>query len=440
MKYNINIFISILLFLFAMQVNAQRVLTKREALQIALENNFGVKVANNNVEIAKNNSSIYNSRFLPTVSTNAGANYNNSNQEIERQDGTITNVNGAETKIYNASVNLNYTIFDGLGRKYNYKQLKETYNLTELQARETIENTYLQLFNVYFEIARLYDNTENLRQTLAISNQRLKRANYQYDYGQSTKLELLNAEVDVNNDSINLIDTKQQYRNAKRDLNLVLGMQQDINYVVETEVIFLTLLSFDELLSKSKENNVKLNQNDKNIAISEFNIKVSKAGYLPSLDLTGSYGWNKSENPSTSFLASSKTSGLNAGVNLSWNLFDGGNTKIKLANAKIALENQEILKQQQTKILENTLKNTWEDYQNQLFILQAQEKNVITSQNNFDRTQERHKLGQVTSIEFRQAQINLLNTKTALNNAKYEAKLIELLLLQLSGQILDVRF
>jgi len=335
---------------------------------------------------------------------------------------------------------LNYTLFDGLGRKYNYKQLQETYNLSELQARETIENMYLQLFRVYFQIARLSENTKNLKSTLEISKQRLIRAQYQYDYGQSTKLELLNAEVDVNNDSINLLNSKQLYSNTKRDLNIVLGIQKDINYKVETDVNFITLMSYDELLTKAKENNVILQQNEKNIAISEFNIKANKAGYLPTAGLSGSYGWNKSENPATSFFARSNSTGLNAGINLSWNLFDGGNTKTRVTNAKIALENQEILKEQQLEIVENTLKNTLEEYHTTLFILQAQEQNVITNQNNFDRTEEKYKLGQVTSIEFRQAQINLLNTQTALNNAKYDAKLIELELLQLSGQLLNVAF
>jgi len=435
--------ITALLVLVTIQANAQDILTKKEALQIALENNYGVKIANNNVEIAKNNSSIYNSRFLPTLSTNAGANYSNSNQEIEPQVGEVNKTNGVITNSYNATINLNYTLFDGLNRKYNYKQLKETYNLSELEAREAIENMYLQLFSVYFQIARLSENTNNLQEALEVSKQRLKRAQYQYEYGQSNKLELLNAEVDVNNDSINLINAKQQYSNSKRNLNIILGAQKNIDYSVETDVDFISLMSFDKLLAKAQENNVILQQNEKNIAINEFNIKANKAGYLPTAGLSGSYGWNKSknENPANQFQTLSNSSlGLNAGINLSWNLFDGGNTKTRVANAKIALENQKILKEQQIETIENTLKNTYESYQNALFILQAQEQNVITTQNNFDRTQERYKLGQVTSIEFRQAQINLLNTQTALNNAKYDAKLIELQLLQLSGQLLDVEF
>ena len=429
-----------LLVLVTIQVSAQDVLTKKDAIAIALENNYGVKIANNNVEVAKNNSSIYNTGYLPTVSTSAGANYNNSNQEIERQNGETTKINGAETKSYNASINVNYTLFDGLNRKYNYKQLQETYNLSELEARETIENMYLQLFNNYFQIARLSENTSNLDVTLKISKKRLERANHKYDYGQSTKLELLNAQVDVNNDSINLINSRQQFANSKRNLNIILGTQNGIAYNVETEVNFINLMSFEELSSKAKENNILLKQNEKNIAISKFNIKANKAGYLPKAGLTGSYGWNKSQNPATSFLAQLNSTGLNAGLNLSWNIFDGGATKTRVANAKIALENQEILKEQQLETIDNTIKNTYELYQNTLFILEAQKQNEITTQNNFDRTEERYRLGQVSSIEFRQAQINLLNTQNAVSNAKYDAKLIELELLQLTGDLLNVEF
>jgi outer membrane protein len=437
----IKIILYSLVFLCILPLNAQEVLTKKRAIEIALENNYGVKVANNNVEIAKNNSSIFNTRHLPTLTTRAGVSYNNSNQEIEFQNGEVTNVKGAETENFNASLNLNYTIFDGLGRKYNYEQLKENYNLSELEARATIENMYLQLFTVYFQIARLSENTKNLEEALAVSKDRLKRAQYQYEYGQTNKLELLNAEVDVNNDSINLLNTNQLFANTKRDLGIVLGVQDNsIIYNVETDVNFIALINIEELLVKAKANNVSLIQNEKNIAINELNLKINKSSYLPTIGLTSSYGWNKNINPVTAFSAFSENTGFNAGLNLTWNVFDGGLTKTRVANSIIAIENQKILREQQIITLESQLRNSYDSYQNALFILEAQEQNVRTNQNNFERTQERYILGQVTSIEFRLAQINLLNAKTAYDNAKYDAKLFELNLLQLSGELLNIDF
>jgi outer membrane protein TolC len=440
---------SIIVGLFLLSLNgfAQEILTKERALEITLENNFGIKIAKNNLEIAENNTSIYNSGKLPTATLNSGANYSRNNQSLtftDRDTGNDSEIsgNGVVAKTYNASLGVNYTIFDGFGRKYNVEQLKQTYNLTELQARETIENTYLQLFTTYFQIARLSENTDNLAEALTISKQRLQRAQYQYDYGQSTKLEFLNAQVDVNNDSISLIAAKQQLNNAKRGLNVILGKETATNFTVETNVEYNNMLSFEDLKTKTMQNNSLLKQNEQNIAISEFNVKINKATYLPSLNFNASYGYNRTRNENliNPFGAKLITSdGLNAGLNLTWNIFDGGSTKTRVANAKIALDNQQILLEQQKLNIENNLKNTWENYKNQLFILRAQEQNVQSNQNNFDRTQERFKLGQISSVEFRQAQINLINAKTALNNAKFDAKLIELQLLQLSGDILNVK-
>ncbi|WP_296634909.1 TolC family protein [Polaribacter sp.] len=441
---------SIIVGLLLLSLNgfAQELLTKERALEITLENNFGIKIAKNNLEIAKNNTSIYNSRKLPTLVLNSGANYSRNNQSLtftDRDTGNDSEIsgNGVVAKTYNSSLGVNYTVFDGFGRKYNVEQLKKTYNLTELQARETIENTYLQLFTAYFQIARLTENKNNLKEALIISKQRLQRAQYQYDYGQSTKLEFLNAQVDVNNDSISLIAAKQQLNSAKRGLNVILGSKNDVSFDVETEVEYNKMLNFEELKSKTMQNNALLKQNEQNIAISEFNIKINKANYLPSLNFNTSYGFNRTENENliNPFGAKLITSdGLNAGLNLAWNIFDGGVIKTRVANAKITLDNQQILLDQQKVNIENNLKDTWEKYKNQLFILSAQEQNVQSNQNNFDRTQERFKLGQITSVEFRQAQINLINSKTALNNAIFDVKLIELQLLQLSGDILNVKF
>ncbi len=418
----------------------EKILSKEEALQLALENNYGIQISNNNVEIAKNNKNLLNTGFLPTVTGNAGAIYNIDNTEATFSNGNVTSLEGAESNRYNASINLNYTLFDGLGRRYNYKQLKEQYNLSELQARETIENTVLQLFSVYYNVAKLSQDVVLLKQNLKISQDRLERVNYQFDYGQNTKLAVLNAEVDVNNDSINLLNTKQLLENSKRDLYVVLGKNELPNFNVDTLVSFGLQPTRDELYKKVSVNNVTLKQLDKNILISDFQLKSNKSGYLPSIGLTGTYGWNKNNNNAASFVATSTNTGLSGGINLSWNIFNGGRNRTQVQNAKINLNNQKLQKQQVTLQISRDFNNAWEDYQNKLFVLQTQEKNVQTSTDNFNRTEERFKLGQITSIEFRQAQLNLINAKNAKIGAKYEAKLAELQLMQLSGDLLNSSF
>ena len=419
-------------------------LTKQEAIRLTLENNFGIVVATNNIEIAENNKSVLNSGYLPSLTANAGANYQSASTTTsfpsgERED---IEINDAETQRYNASLNLNYTLFDGLGRFYNYKRLKEQYNLSELQARETIENTILQLFTVYYEVARLTENEQILEETLKISRERVTRSSYQFDYGQGTKLNVLNAEVDVANDSINLLNLRQQLRNTKRDLNLILNEEMEKSFSVDTTIAFISSLQMNTYLDESIDNNVTLLQNESNIRISEYDVKVSKSGYLPTVGLTGSYGWNESRNPPSAFFSGNVADSytLAAGLSLTWNLFDGGGTITRVKNAKIGLENQEILKNQIELEVKRDIANALGNYENRLKVYEIQQQNVITNQNNFERSQERFKLGQITSIEFRQAQINLLQAETNKTLAKYDAKLAELQLLQLTGQLLNVDF
>ena len=421
-------------------IAAQKLVSVSEAIELALENNYGIKIISNNKEIAKNNAGVLNSGYLPTVTSSSGATFNRDNLEAEFANGESTALNGAKSSRYNASINLNYTLFDGLGRYYDYKRLKETYKLSELQARETIENTIAQLYVVYYNVAQVTENVAVLEKTLTISKDRITRANYQFEYGQGTMLNVLNAQVDINNDSINLINAKQQLVNTKRDLNVVLGNVISSEFRVDTTIDFKLNIDQNDLANKVKLNNVNLLQLDKNIIINTFIVKANKSGYLPSLGLTGSYGWNKGNNNAASFVAVSTNTGLSGGLSLSWNLFDGGATATRVSNAKIELENRSLEKESMVIDIERNFNNAWDDYQNKLTIFQVQENNIITSTNNFNRTQEKYKLGQANSIEFRQAQLNLINSELNRNQAKYAAKIAELTVLQLSGELLNIEF
>ena len=420
--------------------SAQEVLTKQEAITQMLDNNFGIQFAENQMDIADNNQDILNSGYLPSLTGNAGANYTKDDQDVTFRDGESNSITGAETTRYNASVNFNYVLFDGLGRFWNYKSLKEEYNLSSLQARETIELTLLQLFTVYYEVARLTENEQVLKQTYGNTQQRLKRAEYSFEYGQVNKLEVLNAEVDIVNDSINLLNTRQLLENAKRDLNVVINTDLDRNFDVDTLVDFTNQIQLENYVNSADANNVNLLQAEKNITISDYDYKASKAVFLPSIGLTGSYGWNEGNFPVTSFATSSTTTGVSGGVSLSWDLFDGGRGITTTKNAKIQYDNQQLVKEQIKKEVTRDIYNARGNYQNRLNVLDLQKKNISTAKNNFERSSEQYKLGQITSVELRQSQVNLLNAQTSSNLAKYDAKLAELELLQLTGQLLNIEF
>lgn len=371
----------------------QQTISKEEALEIALEKNFGIQVSKNNLEISKNNSSLLNSGFLPTISLNGGSNFTSSNSEIAfpgqvLEDGSPRpnlNLDDQESQRFNGGVNLNYTLFDGLGRKFTYKRLKEQYALSELQLRETIEFTIIQLYSVYFNVAQLTESKSIFKQALEVSKERESRAESAFKYGQTNKLAVLNAQVDVTNDSISVLEITQQLDNAKRDLNLLLSQSMENKYSVSTQVDFVSEIQIEALLENAAAYNVSLLKQKQNTQINSYDVKVSQSGYLPSIGLVGSYGWNLNQSPASAFFpgTNNNTYSMSFGANLSWNLFDGGRSITRVKNAKIAVENQKILTDEIQLTFERDLSNALQSYKNAKMIYSIQEKQVETGSYNF---------------------------------------------------------
>ena len=429
-----------LILFAAFSAYGQDLLQKDEAVKIAMENNFDIQISNNNVDVAENNASLQNSNYLPSFSGTAGANYSNSNGTVVQKTGEEQTISNNETKGYNASVGFQYTIFDGLGRSNTYKKLQENYNISKLQARQMIEYTILDIFNSYYEIARLTQDVENRKETMTISRVRLQRAKYNFEYGQGSQLDILNAEVDYNNDSITYLTNTQALANQKRTLNLYLGRDVNIEFVVDTSLSYATDLYLEVLLTHSAENNVTLLQQEGALKNAQYDIKSTTSNMIPKLSVNGSYGWSENILGVTSFLDKTNGYGPSLGATISWNIYDGGSTQVRRQNSKIALENQSISLEKERLNIERNLSNAWTVYQTALFVKDAQKKNLETAQSNFDRSVDTYKLGQITSIVFRQAQLNLLDAHLSLNQAKYSAKLAELILLQISGDLSQAIF
>jgi len=422
------------------QLLAQDMLVKTDAVEIALENNYNIKIARNNVELASNNASVFNSGYLPSLQGNAGLNYSSGSSRAEMQDGSVRESSSAQSTVYNSSLGLNYTLFDGLGRKYSFAQQKENYSISELQMRQVIEFNILDIFRVYYDVARLTTNEINQNETLAISRRRLDRARYGYDYGQNTQLDVLNAEVDYNNDSITYLTIIQELENSKRDLNVLLGRDVNTLFMVDTTIVYEKDITLDLLMDEAMKNNVGILLNQGNVRTAEYDININRSNMIPKLDANAQYVWNERQNDATNIFASQRNYGPQLGVSLSWNIFDGGITKTRVQNAKISMDNQLITLEQNEQILERNVNNAWGFYQNALFVLEAERKNMETNQNNFERSVEQYQLGQINSITFRAAQLNYLNANLNFNQAKYDAKIAELALLQLSGYLMYANY
>jgi len=429
-----NIILAILI-IFGFNLSAQNVLTLEQAKTTTLANNFGIKIAKNNVVIAQNQTDISVNGYLPTVSANAGLNGNFGGSTQTFGNGNEASTANAFTWGGNATVQANYTIFDK-GRDLTLEQLKESLSLSNLQLKQTIEQNLLQVYNGYFQVAQLSENVNALLEAINISGERLRRAQYQLDFGQGSGLDVLNAQVDIQRDSVNLLNTKMNLENAKRNLNVSMGRNTNEDFQVEIDTAIDESLNLESLIEQSKNANIGLQVNRKNLAVNEMNLQIIDAEKRPTVFAGASYAFSYSDNPTGAFIDKSNSRGLAANVGVNWTIYDGSRG-IRKQNAVINLTNQKLQIDQLQQQLEGDIMNAWANYQNALFVLQVEENAVETNRENFARTEEQVKIGRLTSIEFRQAQLNLLNAQTSINNAKFDTKLREIQLLQLVGRLID---
>ena len=417
---------------------AQENLTLFKAVKNTLENNLDIKISENLQEIAKNNSSILNNNYLPNIQLGSDINKNVQNIEIETPSGIAGALDNTQTDNSSAVLSINYNLIDASGRRYNFKKSKELFSKSKLEVKEIIENTLLQLFTVYFEVGRLTEEEKILKNALDISRRRYQRKLSQYEFGQTNNLEVLNAEVDVNNDSINLLNLSNRLNNAKRDLNLIMNVNLESKHSIDTELSFISKDDLSNLFLNDIKNNTSYLISEKDIIISDLDKKAIKFSYLPTLGLNGSYGWNESINDNPyAFYNKSISDGFSAGINIRWDIFRGGKKIIANKNASINQENFKLNKEKITLTLRKELNNAFQSHLNNLFILDAQNQNFETNKNNFERNLERYNVGQVSSIEFRRAQLNLLNSELSKNAAKYKAKISEAYFLKISGELIS---
>lgn len=427
--------IAILFILLGMNTWAQSVLSFEKALELTLANNYAISMAKVNEEIALNNASKANNDFLPTVSA-SGA-YNWTYFDGENRLITETRQFDANNSYnYNATASVSYTLFNGFSRRYTYLQNKETAILSQLQLQLVIQNTVVELATIFHEVARLEENIDFLNTSVTISIDRLARAEYQYEYGQAKKLDVLNAKVDLNTDSINLINGLQQLENAKRDLNFIMGQDVTTDLRVDNAISIRNDLTRDEVVLSAESQNLELRINSNNLKINEYAIGASKSIWMPTVNANAGYQYRGTEDPNGAFLIGSNNYGPQAGVSLNWTLFNGS-SQTQIKNAKLNLINQQIEKKSLTQQIKSLALNTFTTYKNQLYILNSQADNVATAKDNFNRSKDAFALGQINSIEFRQAQLNLLNAEQALSSAKYDAKNAEFQVLAVMGKLVE---
>lgn len=433
-----------LLFWIAKPIAAQQQMSLQDAFDMALQNNHSIEIERIERRQAANNFFRGNAGLLPTLDIVGSAEFSLDDANLEIADFSASpptidriSVDQSESRTYNAALQLNYTLFDGFRGRYLYRQLESQDRAAQISQQIAIENTLLDVAGAYLELLRRAENVLIQEENMAVSEDRLERMKEDRRLGQATELQLLNAEVNYNADVIELSTSKVERDAAARDLLFLIG-SDDMNEEIEPSdrIDVNDYLNPDEIMSSAMQQNAALMLAEEQTSQAELGRSITTADRFPRISLSSSYGYFRQEQDASN-LPLIETRGITAGVTLRYNLFSGKQRSRAIQNADLDIRSSREQKRSVQNEVSKEVSNAYSRYENALQQLQLSELNVNTADRNFENSREAFRQGQITSIELREAQINLLNEKMRLNNLRYRAKQTELVLMVLSGTFLS---
>ena len=420
----------------AVGLHAQQHHTLKSCLETGLEKNYSIRLVRNQEQISKNNATIANAGYLPTLDLSAKYSGTVDNTETKaRATGETTTTDGVFDQTINAGLNLNWTLFDGFKIQANYSRLKELERQGETLTRIAIEDFIANMTAEYYNYIQQQIRLKNFRYAMSLSKERLRIVEERYIVGNFSRLDLQQARVDYNADRAQYMKQQESVKTSLIRLNELMAnenMTQSI--AINDSIIDLnTLLSFDELWQSTLANNASLLKSEQNKNLAALEMKTVKSRNFPYLKVNAGYGYTLNKYDISSTMQRDNL-GLNFGVTMGFNLFDG-NRKREIKNARIAIENAQLQQDDMRQTLKADLNNLWQAYQNNIEMLELERENLISAIENHEIASERYMLGNLSGIEMREAQKSLLDAEERILSAEYDTKMCEISLLQLSGKI-----
>lgn len=436
MKRNILLIIIMALCVADSYAQQAATYTLKSCLEKGLDNNYSLKIVRNNEQVTHNNATLANAGYLPTLDLSAGYSGNIDNtKSTVRATGETTEENGVFNQTLDARLSLNWTIFDGFNIQANYKRLKELERQGETNTRIAIEDLIANLAAEYYNLIQQKIRLKNFGYAVKLSKERLRIVEARYNIGNFSRLDYQQAMVDFNADSAQYMKQQELLHTSRIRLNeLMANSNVDQPIVTLDSIIDVNAtLDFGELWDATMRVNANLLKIEQSNRLAELDYKKVCARDYPYLRLNAGYGYSHNR---YEIAANSKRSnfGPNFGLTVGFKLFDGNRSRER-KNARLAVQNARLERNELEQALRADLSNLWQAYRNNLQMLNLERQNLIAAKDNHDIAMERYMLGDLSGIEMREAQKSLLDAEERILAAEYDTKLCEISLLQISGKI-----
>ncbi|MBR9974062.1 MAG: TolC family protein [Bacteroidetes bacterium] len=406
-----------------------------DAIRIALERNHRIRIARINAEIARNRTGYGTAGFLPTLDASGSVSLAESRQETN----SPFSFGNSNTAGWSGQLALNWTLFDGFRMFAEARRYDELAELGTQQARAAIEQTVVSVLRSYLQSVQQQQLLGVLEEALAISRLRFERAGVRRDLGGSVS-DYLNAQIAFHNDSSAVLSQRLALEIAQRELNLELGREATTPLRVADEPVPEALLpDLDELIAMALERNADLRTAEQTLRAAESSVRVSRSAFFPRLSLFANYGYSDRTVASSSprFTEDIRTQSADAavGLNLSLNLFNGFRSATDTEQAELERRTSAIALEETQMRIEGLLREQYLTMETRKLTLALEEANLTAARRNLDLQLERFETATVTSLEFRDAQLQYVRAEIAVIVARFQVRISRLELQRLAGEI-----
>ena len=418
------------MLMLTLTISAQKKWTMQECIDYAMANNITLQKSKLQKQSATEDLKGSKAALLPTLnaSTNQSVGY-----QPWKDSGVSTVTNGmVNTKVdktyYNGSyaVNAQWTVWNGNRNTNTIKLNKITEDEAELQSKETANSIQERIAQLYTQILYLDENVKVNEQMLETAKKNEERGQEMVNVGKMSKADLAQLSAQRATDEYNIVETRSQLLNYKLQLKQLLEITDETDFDVAIPEITDTMVlkevpTLQGVYEQALLNRPEIERSKLAIKSSDVNLSVAKAGWLPTVSMTGSFGTSTNSLSSNGWGKQMKTNfDAMAGVSVSVPIYDGRSTKTSVNKAKIQQLSAQLDLLDQQKTLYSTIQEYWLNAQTNQQKYKAACATVESEQQSFDLLQEQFRLGLKNIVELMTGKDNLLSAQQNQLQSKYQ--------------------
>ncbi|MEI7470806.1 MAG: TolC family protein [Chitinophagaceae bacterium] len=438
MKHN-KIFTCLCCLALVTHSHAQNVLSAEAAIAAALKSNYDILLLKSDSSSFALDNSYSKAAFYPRINASTGMVFNTNNQKQKLADGSVKERNGIRSDNINAAISLNWTVFDGMKMFATRDKLAAFVKLGELNIKNQVVNTIAAVLSNYYNIVRQKQQLKAIEEQMGLNEERLKQADKKLGVGLGAKPDVLQAKTDLNAQKAALLQQETLIAQLKEQLNLLMAAPLQAEFEVVDSIPIDHQILLNEVLNTAAKNNPALQTAQQNIQIAGLALKERKAERFPIVSLNSAYNFGKTDNKSvlnTFTPLYNRNLGFNYGISASIPIFNGYNTKRQIEQAQLDINYNKIVLEKIKATNEIAIINAFKTYELQKKTLGLEEENILLAKENVFIAMERFRLGISTTLELRATQKTLEDAYNRLIAARYNAKLAEIDLMRLKGDLL----